>query len=334
MSEQRHQLPGVAVAGVTALISGVSVYVNSYGVRAGLAPDAYTTAKNVVAWVVLGAIGALGWRSSRRGGSSMAANFVARPAPRGADARRVRPAWARWLGLAYVGVIGGGLAFVLFFDGLAASQPAPAAFWRDTLVIWVALLALVVVKERIRWWNVLAIILLVAGEVVVAGGVGSLTNHAAIEVLASSVLWGVEVVVARWLLRDLAPGSLAQVRMGVGALALAAYLGASGSWSSLAHLTGDQWRWVLLTGLLLGAYVATWMTALARARALDVTSVLVGSALVTWLLEYVGGAAAPASTTLGLALIALGVALVLGSAWRAARSPRSPRSPQSSVAGS
>ena len=33
-----------------------------------------------------------------------------------------------------------------------------------------------------------------------------------------------------------------------------------------------QLGWVLLTGLLLSGYVATWMTALARARALDVTS--------------------------------------------------------------
>ncbi len=46
----------------------------------------------------------------------------------------------------------------------------------------------------------------------------------------------------------------------------------------------EQWRWILLTGLLLTAYVATWYAALARAQAVDVTAVLVFGAVVTALL--------------------------------------------------
>jgi hypothetical protein len=38
---------------------------------------------------------------------------------------------------------------------------------------------------------------------------------------------------------------------------------------------------VILTGLLLTAYVATWYAALARAQAVDVTAVLVFGAVVT-----------------------------------------------------
>jgi len=58
--------PGVAVAGITALISGLSVFVNSYGVHSIATPSVYTTAKNLVATLVL-ALGALAaWRTSRR----------------------------------------------------------------------------------------------------------------------------------------------------------------------------------------------------------------------------------------------------------------------------
>jgi len=53
------------------------------------------------------------------------------------------------------------------------------------------------------------------------------------------------------------------------------------------------------------------MTALARARALDVTSVLVASAVVTWLLQLVAGTAATTTATVGLVLIAAGAGLVI-----------------------
>ena len=322
----RRPISGVVVAGVTAMISGVSVFVNSYGVRTMSSPAVYTTAKNLVAVVVLFGAGGCGWLLRRRRAGSPAANFVT--ATHRSPGTRLGA--GQWLGLAYVGIIGGGLAFVLFFDGLAVSQPASSAFWRDTLVIWVGVLAVVFLRERVRWWNVVAVLLLITGEVIVTGGVGPLaSDRGEWYVIASSMLWAVEVVIARRLLRELAPATMALVRMGVGAVALLAYLVARGGLSTLTSMNANQVTWAVWTGLLLGAYVATWMTALSRARALDVTSVLVASALITWLLQVIAGTVTPAASSLGLVLIALGAALV---AWAA--SNRSMLSGRSSVAGS
>ena len=232
------------------------------------------------------------------------------------------PATRRWverLGLAYVGVVGGGLAFVLFFNGFAQSEPTPAAFWRDTLVLWVAVLAVLLLRERLRWWNLAAIVLVVSGEVVVSGGIGQLAaNRGEVDVLASSVLWALEVVVARRLLRTRSPATLAVVRMGLGALTLIVYLAASGSLGQLGAMNADQWHWALWTGLLLSAYVATWMSALARARAIDVTSVLASSALITWLLQLVAGTTSVSGDAIGLVLIGAGAMLVLVEARRRA----------------
>jgi drug/metabolite transporter (DMT)-like permease len=291
-------------------VSGVSVFANSYGVRAGATPAVYTTAKNLVAVAVLSFVALIGWTVRTRRLGSAAANFVA-TAP---EAREV-PATRRWferLGLAYVGVVGGGLAFVLFFNGLAQSEPTPAAFWRDTLVLWVAVLAVLLLRERLRWWNLAAIVLVVSGEVVVSGGIGQLAaNRGEVDVLASSVLWALEVVVARRLLRTRSPATLAVVRMGLGALTLIVYLAASGSLGQLGAMNADQWHWALWTGLLLSAYVATWMSALARARAIDVTSVLASSALITWLLQLVAGTTSVSGDAIGLVLIGAGAMLVL-----------------------
>ena len=215
--------------------------------------------------------------------------------------------------------MGGGLAFVLFFDGLADTTAAPAAFWHDTLIVWVALLAVPVLHERVRWWNVAAVVMLIAGQVALTGGLGHLaTDRGELLVLSATVLWSVEVVVAKLLLRDAAPALLALVRMGIGSVTLLVYLGATGALHSLFALDARQVGWALLGGILLAAYVGTWMTALARARALDVTSVLVGSALVTWLLQLAAGTATPAPGAYGLLLVAAGVGLVT---WMAVGQP-------------
>ena len=47
------------------------------------------------------------------------------------------------------------------------------------------------------------------------------------------------------------------------------------AWVAVRRSTAGQLGWVLFTGLLLAGYVGTWMTALSRARAIDVTSILV-----------------------------------------------------------
>ena len=79
----------------------------------------------------------------------------------------------------------------------------------------------------------------------------------------------------------------------------------------LVSLGANQIGWALLAGPLLAAYVGTWMTALARARAIDVTSVLVGSALITALLQAAAGRTSLAPEAVGLLLITGGAGTVL-----------------------
>jgi drug/metabolite transporter (DMT)-like permease len=300
--EHSSKTAGIALAAGTALVSGISVFVNSYGVHAITTPDVYTTAKNLVAFALLALFGACARRVSPL------RSWVASPAAIGATRHR----YAEWLGLAYVGVVGGGIAFVLFFNGLADTSAVPAAFWHDTLVVWVALLAMPLLGERIRWWNGAAIGLLLFGQIALSTGVGHLeVDRGEMLVLGATLLWSVEVMVAKRLLRVLSPATVALVRMGVGGATLLVYLAMVGQLHLLASFGSSQVRWVLLTGLLLAAYVGTWMSALRLARAIDVTSILVLSVAVTALLQDVAGTAHLAPQWLGLGLVAAGTALVV-----------------------
>ncbi len=297
---------GLVFAGVTAAVSGVSVFVNSYGVRSVTSAAVYTTGKNLFAAVLLVAF-ALVARSTR---------LFARPAPAESKRQALTGVW-RLAALGYVAIIGGGVAFIMFFDGLARTAAVPAAFLHDTLVVWVTIIAWPALRERLSKWNVIAIAILVVGLVASSGGVGSLVvNSGNALILGATVLWGLETVVIKKTLAGSDPANLGVVRMVGGFAVLIAYLAITGQFGALLALDANALRWVILTGVLLGTYVASWMVALSRARAIDVTSILVSSAIVTAVLQAVVQHKNLQPEAWGLALIAAGSLAVVVSARR------------------
>jgi drug/metabolite transporter (DMT)-like permease len=295
---------GVGLAFVTACVSGVSVYLNAKGVARFDDATVYTTAKNAVAGAFL--------------------LVLALPlllGPRSSGMRQARPHTRRhWLGLALIACIGGSIPFVLFFEGLSRASATQAAFIHKTLVVWVAVLAVVLLRERLGPLHVLALALLMVGQAVLVPSLGVVTFGAGeAMILAATLLWSVEVIVVKRLVVPLEPRTLAAARMALGAVVLVGWVAVSGRGSELLGLSASQWGWAILTGALLTAYVATWYAALARAQAVDVTAVLVFGAVVTALLA--GAADGLALDRLGLVLITLGASVAAAAAlWQ--REPR------------
>jgi drug/metabolite transporter (DMT)-like permease len=284
---------GVALAFAAACISGFSVYLNSFAVREFGDPILYTTAKNLVAAAILLAAGTL---------------LTATRSPSGlALPRTLR----EQVGLLAVGVVGGGIAFALFFQGLAQTSSISAAFIQKTLVIWVAVLAVAFLRERFTLLHVAAIALLVVGQAVASGGLGPLAlDPGQAMVLAATLLWSVEIVIVKSLLRGLSPLTVALGRLGIGVVVLSAIATVTGAATQLALVTPQAWLWVALTGVVLSAYVATWYFALARAGAIDVTAVLVFGAVITAVLGAGVRGTSLAPTALGLAFITFGCVLI------------------------
>jgi drug/metabolite transporter (DMT)-like permease len=294
---------GLLLALATAAISGFAVFLNGYAVKRFDDATAYTTAKNGVAAVLL---------------LLLALPLLARPRSHGPASR---PRSGRhWLGLLAVGAIGGSVPFVLFFEGLARASSTEAAFIHKTLVVWVALLAVPLLGERLSWAHWAAIALLVGGQAVLVGDAGAVTlGSGELMIFGATLLWSIEVVLVKRLLVSLAATTLAAARLGIGLVVLLGFVALSGRWGELTAYGAEQWGWALLTGVVLTGYVATWYAALARAQVVDVTAVLVLAAIVTALLNaaYEGGSL----DALGLGLIAAGGALVALRALRPAPAP-------------
>ena len=264
---------GVILAAAVALISGVSVFVNGFAVKQ--LPDAavYTTLKNGVAAILLIAVAAV---------------VVPRASVRALDRRA-------WTSMLVIGVIGGSVPFILFFSGLAIASAPSAAFIHKTLFVWVVLLAVPFLGERLGWFPIAALGVLLAGQFLAAPPTGVTWGTGETMILAATLLWAVEVVIARRLLLGAVPSPvLGAARLGIGLVVLAGYLVLTGRLSIVAGLTPTQWAWGLGTGVLLAAYVATWLAALRRAPASVVASVLVLGAPVTAALTALSNGTLPA----------------------------------------
>ena len=306
---------GLALAGLTALVSGVSVFVNGYGVARFDDATTYTTAKNLVAAVLVTAI--LVVQRRRRAFTSGATP----PTP--ATTRNPRT----FASLAAVAVIGGSVPFVLFFEGLARVSSSDAAFVHKTLVVWVAILAVLFLGERVAVPHLVAIVLILAGYAQLAGGVEfpEIGSGEAL-IMAATLCWSVEVVLVRSLLRRGVPEMVVGTsRMAGGIVLLLGWAIVRGAFGDLLGLSATQWAWILLTGLLLTGYVVSWHHALARAPAVDVTAVLSMGAVLTALLN--AGVRGAALQPVGLTLLVAGGLLIVWASGVASRTPHEVATP-------
>ena len=290
---------GIGLAAITALVSGVSVFVNASAVRAFGDPVLFTTLKNGVAAIVL---------------ISIALAVVDR-AP-----ARVRSLSPRSLaGLAVIGVVGGGIPFVLFFTGLANASAPAAAIIHKTLFVWVALLAVVLLRERLGGLQIGALAVLVVAQLLILPADGLAWTAGEWMIAAATGMWAVEVIVAKRVLRDVPSPIAAAARMGIGLVLLLGWVAVSGGLAGIGALGIEQWAWVLITGGMLSAYVATWYAALRRAPASAVTAILTLGAPITAALQLAANGQVPAPGALaGYGAVVAGCLVI---AWLALRPP-------------
>ena len=275
---------GIYLAVGTAVISGFSVFLNNFAVRQFPDPAIFTTLKNAVAAIVLV-------------GAAMAVGGL----PRSIGKRS-------WLGLAVLGVIGGSVPFLLFFTGLAQTSAPAAAVIHKTLFIWVALLAVVLLRERLGTWQIGALGVLLVATLMVQPPSGVSWGGGESLIALATAFWAVETIVARRLLASVSPLTAGASRMGFGLVVLVGYLAFTGKLGILTQLGLLQWAWVLGTGVLLAGYVATWYGALQRAPAAMVAAVLTLGAPITAGLQAISTGSVPAAAPLGGYLLTLLVA--------------------------
>ncbi|MFH1170284.1 MAG: DMT family transporter [Candidatus Vogelbacteria bacterium] len=243
----------------TALISGTANFVNKFAVSGFSNPVLFTTIKNsLVAIFILGI-------------------FIA--IKRWPEIKRLTA--QQWRRLVLVGIIGGALPFALFFTGLAQTSAINGALIHKTLFLFVALLAIPFLKERLAWQQWLGVGIIFIANLFVGGFTGFKFNAGELMILAATILWAIENIIAKKALANISSLTVVGARMIFGSILLASYIALSSGFGETLNLSDAKWGWLILTAGLLAGYVLTWYTALKHAPATYVATLLVPATLVT-----------------------------------------------------
>lgn len=252
---------GINLAIATAIISGVSIFANSLFVSK-IDPLMFTIVRNTVVVLFLTAIlFAFGLMQKLK--------------------KLTKKEWGK---LFVIGAIGGGIPFALFFTGLSEVGALNGNMIQKTLFLWVALLAVPFLKERISKIQLVGYAILFIGMFVVGGTIHVVPSVGMWFILAATILWAIENVIAKVTLQTMHPMIVSWGRMVFGLPLLFAAAAVMGKLPLLIAPAAYAPMPIVVSSILLTLYVTTWYSALALAPATLVSSILVFAPVVTALL--------------------------------------------------
>jgi len=281
---------GLILVLCTALISGVSIFINKFGVKA-INSSVFCGMKNLVVAVFLISLILIlkEWKVLRR---------LQRK---------------DWLTLFVVGLVGGSVPFLLFFKGLQMTTGAEGAFIHKTLFIFVAIFALIFLKEKLHKGFIIGALCLLAGNILLLKLIHPVFEKGDLLILLATILWATENTISKYALKTLSPRIVAFGRMFFGSLLIMVFLAVTGQIHIIGTLTVSQIGWILITSAFLFGYVTTWYTGIKYARVSQATCVLALGAPITSLLSLIFlHQALSFKEIAGMALIVLGIVLVIG----------------------
>jgi drug/metabolite transporter (DMT)-like permease len=261
-----NQKKGLLLVFGTAVISGISIFLNGISVKL-IEPSALTFSKNaIVAVLLLGIIIGI-------------SKFKILLKLKHKD----------WLYLGLIGLIGGCVPFLLFFNGLKMIGSDAGSFLHKTMFIFVGVFALFILKEKARnRWLIFAAFMLLISNFLLLNVQFPAFNSGYLFVLTATMMWALENVISKKLLqKEMDPLILAFGRMFFGAIFITLYLIPTGNMNTVLTMSNIQWIWTTVTALMLLGYVLTWYKGLKFVPVTTASIILLLGAPITTTLNLV-----------------------------------------------
>lgn len=280
---------GLSLVFLTAIISGVSIFLNKYSVSA-INPYVFTFLKNVVVAVALLSL------------ILMLKNFN----------ELIKLNKKQWLNLVLIGLIGGSVPFLLFFKGLSLTSSAMGSFIHKSMFVYVGVLAVIFLREKLSKSIFISSILLLAGNFLILKLKSFSFNYGDLLILIATLFWAVENVISKHVLKKLSGNVVAFGRMFFGSIFILLFLGFTNQLAPIKDINASQFLWVLFTSLLLLLYVVTWYNGIKTIKVTVATSVLlIGSPVTTLLSSVFSGSISSLIELFGIVLTIIGVVIMI-----------------------
>ncbi len=247
----------------TAFISGLSVFINKFGV-AVINPYIFTGLKNVIVALLI-----VSWLLMMKDWKVL---------------KTLRK--KQWFLLLGIGLIGGSVPFLLFFKGLSITSGLQAAFIHKTMFIYIALLAIVFLKEKISKNFLIAGLILLLSNILLLKIIPHSFGLGDFLILIATLFWAGENVLSKYLLNDLPARIVIWGRMFFGSIFILLFLLITGQMGLIGSLSLGQLGWVMITSVLLFGYVSTWYLGLKYVKVSEAAVVLLLATPITTFLSW------------------------------------------------
>ncbi|MFH1598060.1 MAG: DMT family transporter [Patescibacteria group bacterium] len=280
---------GLILVLTTAIISGFSIYFNKFAIKMN-SPYIFAGLKNLIVGIFFIALTT---------GVGQLVEF-----------RKLKK--QDWLKLVLIGLIGGSIPFLLFFQGLSMTTAASASFIHKTMFLWVGLLAIWFLKEKLNKNLWIAILSILVGNVLLLKMQNISLNWGDGLILLATLFWAAEITYSKKVLTKLSPRMVSFGRMFFGSLFILAFLAVTGQLTLIGSLSTAQWGWVMFTSVFLIGYVGTFYHGLKWVKASTATAILALGAPITAVLQAIFSHQILINMQwLGLGLIGLGTAFFI-----------------------
>lgn len=253
---------GVLLVFLTAIISGVSFFVNKFTVSK-IEPYTLTFLKNLIVGIILVGIVSI---------SKELKNIK--------DLKK-----GDWFLLVLIGLVGGSVPFLLFFKGLSLTSAASGSFTHKTMFLFASIFAVIFLKEKIPKKLYITSIVLLAGNFLILKLINLDFGFGEFLILSATILWAIENILSKYALRKLSGNVVACGRMLFGSVFIFAFLTVSGKLNGIIGISKGDILWVLVTSVILLGFVITYYNGLKYVKVTTATSILLLGSPITTLLS-------------------------------------------------
>ena len=279
---------GLMLVFFTAIISGFSIFVNSFGVKE-FDSSLFTFLKNSVVALLLFAI-IIGFGSFH-------------------ELKKLKR--KQWLQLVLIGLIGGSIPFLLFFKGLQMTTGTTSAFMHKTLFVFAAVFAVIFLREKLtKGFFIGAMLLMIGNYLLIKPDFNFGIAH--LLVVIAVVFWAAENVIAKHVLEELSGTVVAFGRMFFGSIFMLVFLAATNKLQLASSLNSSHFMWIGITAVFLLLYNLTFYSGLKEIKATTAACILsIGSPITTLLGFIFSGKTISLSQAFGMLLIATGIISII-----------------------
>ena len=224
----------------------------------------------------------------------------------------------KWKYLLAIGIVGGGVAFLMFFSGLKVTTSGRAAFLQKTLPLYATILAFLFLKEKISKKQISALCLLFVGMVILSltdinlSEMWSNPRVGDLLVISATILWAIENVISR---KAMILGEsnfvVGFARMFFGALLLFGFLILAGNFYLLFSINQTQLVYILMSTALLFVYILSYYWSIKHINVSKASTILLVSPIITLFLGVIFlNEPAPPLQLIGSLIILVGACLI------------------------